>query len=86
MGSEMCIRDRHNPEYDEKLDRYFSDVIGYPVMTSIVQGIYYSPYGATSLNEYFANGFEAYFYHKDLYLKKVSPVLFDKLEKLEIGG
>ena len=78
--------DMHNPEYDEKLDRYFSDVIGYPVMTSIVQGIYYSPYGATSLNEYFANGFEAYFYHKDLYLKKVSPVLFDKLEKLEIGG
>jgi len=78
--------DMHNPEYNEKLDRYFSDVIGYPVMTSIVQGIYYSPYGATSLNEYFANGFEAYFYHKDLYLKKVSPVLFDKLEKLEIGG
>ncbi len=74
-----------NAEYDQNLDKYFSDVIGYPIMTSYVQGIYYSPYGATSVNEYFANGFEAYFYHKDLYLKKVSPVLFDRLEKLEQG-
>lgn len=72
-------------EYDEELDRYFSDIVGYPVMTSISQGIFYSPYGATCLREYFANGFEAYFYHRDYYLKKISPVLYDKLEKLEIG-
>ena len=69
-----------NPEYDDELDAYFSDVLGYPKMTVIAQGIFYSPYGATSLREYFANGFEAYFYHKDFYLKKVSPVLFDKLD------
>ena len=74
-----------NAEYDQELDLYFSDVIGYPKMTTMTQGIFYSPYGATSLREYFANGFEAYFYHKDFYLKKVSPVLYDKLEKLEIG-
>ena len=35
------------------------------------------------LREYFANGFEAYFYHKDIYLKKVSPILYGKLEELE---
>ena len=74
-----------NPEYDHELDAYFSDILGYPKMTVITQGIFYSPYGATSLREYFANGFEAYFYHKDFYLKKVSPVLFNKLEKLELG-
>ena len=74
-----------NPEYDQELDRYFSDIIGYPKMTVISQGVFYSPYGATSLREYFANGFEAYFYHKDFYLKKVSPVLHDKLERLELG-
>tara|TARA_Y100001973_G_C5132882_1_gene298749 strand:- start:289 stop:882 length:594 start_codon:yes stop_codon:yes gene_type:complete len=76
----------NNSDYDEDLDKHFSDVIGYPNMTIFTQGIFYSPYGSTSLREYFANGFEAYFFHKDLYLKKVSPVLFNKLEKLEIGG
>ncbi len=70
-------------QYEEALDRFFYDTVGYPTMTMLVQGIYYSPYGATSLHEYFANGFEAYHYHKDLYLKKVSPILYNKLETLE---
>tara|TARA_Y100000592_G_scaffold16485_1_gene24532 strand:+ start:19411 stop:20055 length:645 start_codon:yes stop_codon:yes gene_type:complete len=70
-------------EYDKRLDDFFYNDVGYPEMTSISQGIYFSPYGATSLREYFANGFEAYFYHKDTYLKKVSPVLYKKLEELE---
>jgi len=74
-----------NPQYDEQLDDIFANQIGYPTMTAIVQGIYYSPYAATSIREYFANGFEAYFYHKDIYLKKVSPLLFAKLEELEMG-
>lgn len=74
-----------NVEYDERLDDIFANKIGYPVMTTISQGIFYSPYGATSLREYFGNAFEAYFYHKDLYLKKVSPVLFAKIEELEMG-
>lgn len=72
-----------NPEYQEGLDIFFSDKIGYPKMTSIVQGIFYSPYGATSLREYFANGFEAHYYHRDIYLQKVSPILYEKIQKLE---
>ncbi len=71
-------------EYDEDLDNIFHKEIGYPMMTPIVQGIFYSPYGATSLREYFANGFEAYFYHKDIYLKKVSPVLYNRIESIEM--
>ncbi len=74
-----------NPEYNENLDKFFSEEIGYANMMSMSNGIFYSPYGATSLREYFANGFEAFYYHKDLYLKKVSPVLFSKLEDLETG-
>ena len=72
-----------NPEYDKYLDRFFYDTVGYPAMVAINQGIFYSPYGATSLREYFANGFEAFYYHKDIYLKRVSPILFSKLESLE---
>ena len=71
-------------QYNEKLDSIFYKDIGYPTMTPIVQGIFYSPYGATSLREYFANAFEAYFYHKDGYLKKVSPVLYNRIESLEM--
>ena len=72
-----------NPEYDQNLDMFFSEKVGYPRMTAIVQGIFYSPYAATSLREYFANGFEAHYYHRDVYLQKVSPVLYDKISKLE---
>lgn len=72
-----------NPDYNQGLDIFFSEKIGYPKMTSIVQGIFYSPYGATSLREYFANGFEAHYYHKDLYIQKVSPVLYQKIQQLE---
>ena len=73
-----------NSDYNELLDSFFHEKVGYPKMTPIVQGIFYSPYGATSLNEYFANGFEAFFYHRDIYLKKVSPKLFEKLENLKM--
>ena len=60
----------NNPEYDESLDRHFSEVVGYPNMTVFTQGIFYSPYGSTSLREYFANGFEAYFFSQRLVLKE----------------
>tara|TARA_B100000287_G_scaffold412316_1_gene442641 strand:+ start:546 stop:1202 length:657 start_codon:yes stop_codon:yes gene_type:complete len=70
-------------QYEEALDMFFYDTVGYPIMTVLVQGIYYSPYAATSIHEYFANGFEAFYYHKDPYLKRVSPVLYEKLQTLE---
>ncbi len=84
-GIEIPEKIMRETEYNQSLDLFFSDEIGYPRMSTISQGIFYSPYGATSLREYFANGFEAYYYHKDLYLKNVSPILFSKLEDLELG-
>ena len=46
--------------------------------------LFYSPYAITSLREYFANGFEAYFNNKDRSrIHVLSPILFDKLEKLD---
>lgn len=83
QGIEIPQNIMSNPEYQEGLDLFFSEKIGYPRMTSMVQGIFYSPYGATSLKEYFANGFEAHYYHRDIYLQKVSPVLYSKIQKLE---
>ena len=70
-------------DYDQRIDQYLYQEVGYPVLTSLTMGLFYSPYAATSLREYFANGFEAVFLHNDgRYLKKISPVLFSKLENL----
>tara|TARA_Y100000310_G_scaffold5408_1_gene6331 strand:- start:10 stop:693 length:684 start_codon:yes stop_codon:yes gene_type:complete len=72
-----------NPEYSREFDEFLYKDVGYPLLTSLTMGLFYSPYGITSLREYFANGFEALFLHNDgHYLKKISPQLFSKLEAL----
>ena len=49
-------------------------------MSSIASNLFYSPYAATSLREYFANGFEAFFMKEDVArLKNVSPALYKKM-------
>ena len=73
----------NNPEYSIEFDEFLYKDVGYPLLTGLTMGLFYSPYGITSLREYFANGFEAVFLHKDgHYLKKISPHLFSKLETL----
>ena len=68
-------------EYSEEFDSFLYKEVGYPMLSALTVNLFYSPYGATSLREYFANGFEAFFYHRDVhYLKKISPILFDKLQ------
>ena len=70
-------------KYNIQFDEFLYLDIGYKNLGVISSNIFYSPYAATSLKEYFANGFEAYFYHQDLdKLASISPVLFDKLENL----
>ena len=50
-------------------------------MESLTAGLFYSPYAATSLREYFANAFENLFIKEESYqvLRKISPKLFEKL-------
>ena len=70
-------------DYSEEFDDFLYTQIGYPMLSAITIHMFYSPYGATSLREYFANGFEAYYYHRDVnFLKKISPILFDKVKEL----
>ena len=68
-----------NPEYSKYFDKFLYENIGYPSLTSLSMGLFASPYAITSLREYFANGFEEYFLRDRVYLKKISPVLFNKL-------
>ena len=71
-----------NVEYDKYFDHYLYNIVGYPTLSSLTTGLFYSPYPITSLREYFANGFENYFLRDKDYLKKISPVLYEKIADL----
>jgi hypothetical protein len=67
-------------EYNKKFDNFLANEVGYPTLLSLTMGLFVSPYGATSIQEYFANGFEKYFLEEPERVRKVSPVLYDKIE------
>jgi len=70
-------------EYSKNFDAYLYHDVGYEALSSMAGNLFYSPYAATSLREYFANGFEAFYYHREFdKLTIISPILFDKLMKL----
>ena len=85
-GFEPSLEKFNNVEYDKYFDHYLYNIIGYPKLSTLTTGLFYSPYAVTSYQEYFANGFEEYFLRDRGYLKRISPFLFDKLENItEIG-
>ena len=59
--------------------------VGYPVLASLTANLFYSPYAATSLREYYANAFEAFFLKQDVdRLKKISPIAYKKIIELTV--
>ena len=72
-----------NMDYDLKFDQFLYLIVGYPALEQLTPGLFVSPYGATSLREYFANCFEEYFARKKYeHVKKVSPAVYEKIELL----
>lgn len=66
-------------DYDSKLDIFFNNTIGYENLGLLTSGLFISPYGCTSLREYFANGFEHYFIENPTEIKKLCPAVFSKI-------
>ena len=82
-GYEVNLIEFLNPEYSRELDEFLYKKVGYSHLRNLTQGLFYSPYGATSLPEYFANSFEAFFLKKDFNtLQSLSPVVYNKIEEL----
>ena len=54
-------------------------VIRYGKLVNLTMGLFNSPYAATSLSEYFANGFEAFFIGDKDSLRAISPTLHEKI-------
>ena len=73
-----------NSEYDKEFDMFLYKTVGYDKLSSLVQGLFVSPYGATSIQEYFATGFtEFYLDPNHNFLQKTSPELYKKLFLLQ---
>tara|TARA_R110002096_G_scaffold303989_1_gene498919 strand:+ start:458 stop:1147 length:690 start_codon:yes stop_codon:yes gene_type:complete len=68
-----------NAEYSEVFDLYLYKEVGYEKMDLMTSGLFYSPYAATSISEYFANGFEKFFLEDREHLKRISPRLTAKI-------
>tara|TARA_R100000008_G_scaffold60133_1_gene37735 strand:+ start:5122 stop:5811 length:690 start_codon:yes stop_codon:yes gene_type:complete len=82
-GYDIHLMDFLRPEYSREFDNLLYKKIGYSNLRSISDQLFYSPYGATSLREYFANAFEAFFVKKDFNtLQTLSPVVYNKIEKI----
>ena len=71
-------------EYNEEFDAFLYKKVGYDKLSTLLTGLFISPYAATSLREYFATGFaDFYLYPNHTTLKKVSPNLYKKLLLLQ---
>lgn len=73
-----------NPDYTREMDLYLYEKVGYDRLNFIVSSysLFTSAYSATSLREYYANGFEYYFLDDRKYLYEICPVLYKKIEEL----
>lgn len=72
-----------NSDYDRDFDEYLYIAIGYPKLATLTRGLFISPYGATSLREYFANVFEEVFARDNLKdARGISPAACHKIQIL----
>jgi len=69
-------------EYNKEFDNFLANEVGYPTLLSLTMGLFVSPYGATSIQEYFANGFEKYYLENPRTVRDISPVLYRKIEEI----
>tara|TARA_R110002074_G_scaffold45977_1_gene118751 strand:- start:78 stop:764 length:687 start_codon:yes stop_codon:yes gene_type:complete len=74
--------DFEDVEYNLDFDDYLYQEVGYPTLESLTVGLFPNAYSPTSIREYFASGFEMYFLGDRHYLKKISPVLYRKIEEI----
>ncbi len=66
-------------KYSKEFDMYLYMEVGYSTLRIVAKDIFYSPYAATSLREYFANSFEAFFMKEKISrLKRISPAAYQK--------
>jgi hypothetical protein len=84
-GFDVVPKDFMQTEYSEEFDMFLFETVGYPLLTQLSLGLFLSPYGVTSLSEYFAEAFEYYFLRDREYVQKISPACYLKIQQLREG-
>lgn len=70
-------------EYSKTLDTLFYKKIGYDTLSYFTEPLFVSPYSATSLREYFSEGFENYYMGQQQLVMDLCPELYNKIKQLE---
>lgn len=81
-GYNVSLDDFMDMGYSEYFDQLLYMEIGYPTLATITSDIFNSPYGATSIQEYWANGFEGFFVKGAGRIKAISPQVYKKITTL----
>jgi len=69
-------------EYNKELDFFLLDEVGYDVLSILSVELFLDPYSATSLSEYFSNGFLEFYLKNSVSLKELCPYIYKKLTVL----
>ena len=81
--SDSDIEDFLNTEYSSEFDEFLYQEVGYPLLNSLILGLFPGPYSVTSINEYFATGFERFYLNEGHKLKNMCPELIKKIYYLD---
>jgi len=66
-------------EFTKELDDFLYNDIGYDKLENFCMGLFTRPYAVTSIREYFATAFEECLLGDGEYVKKLSPIAYDKV-------
>ena len=85
-GYDVNSVDFFNTELNKEFDEFLYKEVGYGPLRILSDGLFLAPYSATSLQEYWARGFEEYYLGERAYLKILCPYIYSKLQLLESSG
>lgn len=66
-------------EYTKELDDFLYKKLGYDKLETFCTGLFIRPYAVTSIREYFATALEHYLLEDSSYVKRISPVAYEKV-------
>ena len=69
-------------DYNQELDNYLHNEVGYKKLTPFIIGLFPDPYSVTSLQEYVSTCFEFFFVKDREYIKKICPLTYKILSYL----
>ena len=82
-GYDVKLEEFLRVTYDYDFDMFLFQELGYPLLRSLTMGLFPGPYSVTSLNEYFATGFERYYMREGNKISKMCPELMKKIDYLD---